>query len=83
MRLLYRRSCGMDVHKDTIVVYVLPPAGVEGKAVRKTYGTLPQRIDPHAGVVEATQGNRGCNGVDRCVLAAGLECIRRGRIPAC
>ena len=40
MSTVYRRSCGMDVHKDTIVVCVLPPVGVEGKAVRKTYGTF-------------------------------------------
>jgi len=36
----YRRSCGMDVHKDTIVVCVLPPVGGEGKTIRKTYGTF-------------------------------------------
>lgn len=37
---VYRRCCGMDVHKDTIVVCVLPPMGGEAKAVRKTYGTF-------------------------------------------
>ena len=36
----YRRSCGMDVHKDTIVVCVLPPVGGEAKIVRKTYCTF-------------------------------------------
>jgi transposase len=36
----YRRSCGMDVHKDTIVVCILPPVGGEGEAIRKTYGTF-------------------------------------------
>jgi len=40
MNEVYRRSCGMDVHKDTVVVCVLPSAGGEGKAVRKTYGTF-------------------------------------------
>ena len=40
----YRRSCGMDVHKDTIVVCVLPPVGVEGQAVRKTYGTFRNEL---------------------------------------
>jgi transposase len=37
---VYRRCCGMDVHKDTIVVCVMPPDGKEGLAVRKTYGTF-------------------------------------------
>ena len=40
MNEVYRRCCGMDVHKDTIVVCVLPPAGKEGEAIRKTYGTF-------------------------------------------
>jgi transposase len=35
-----RRSCGMDVHKDTIVVCILPPVGDEGTIVRKTYRTF-------------------------------------------
>lgn len=37
---VYRRSCGMDIHKDTVVVCVLPPVGAEGQAIRKTYGTF-------------------------------------------
>lgn len=36
----YRRCCGMDVHKDTIVVCVLPPDGQSGTAIRKVYGTF-------------------------------------------
>ena len=40
MKPVYRRSCGMDIHKDTVVVCVLPPVGAEGKAIRKTYGTF-------------------------------------------
>jgi transposase len=40
----YRHSRGMDVHKDTIVVCVLPPVSGEGKIIRKTYGTF--RNDP-------------------------------------
>jgi transposase len=37
---VYRRCCGMDVHKDTIVVCVLPPDGQAGTRARKTYGTF-------------------------------------------
>ena len=40
MQQVYRRSCGMDIHKDTAVVCVLPPVGTEGKTIRKTYGTF-------------------------------------------
>jgi transposase len=40
MKETYRRCCGMDVHKDTIVVCVLPPVSDEGKIIRKTYCTF-------------------------------------------
>ena len=40
MKEVYRRWCGMDVHKETIVVCVLPPVGGEGKVIRKVYGTF-------------------------------------------
>ena len=38
--IVYRRCSGMDVHKDTIVVCVLPPDGSTGVLVRKTYRTF-------------------------------------------
>jgi hypothetical protein len=36
----YRRCCGMDIHKDTVVVCALPPLGRDGQPVRKVYGTF-------------------------------------------
>jgi transposase len=36
----YRRCCGMDIHKDTVVVCILPPVGGGGQVVRKAYGTF-------------------------------------------
>ena len=36
----YRRSCGMDIHKDMVVVCVLPQIGTGGEKVRKTFGTF-------------------------------------------
>jgi transposase len=36
----YRRCCGMDIHKDTIVVCALPPVGQDGQTIRKVYGTF-------------------------------------------
>ncbi len=38
MLRVYRRCCGMDVHKETVVVCVLPPDGEEGEIVRKVFG---------------------------------------------
>lgn len=36
----YRRCCGIDVHKETVVVHVLAPDGTRGKGVRKSFGTM-------------------------------------------
>ena len=44
MTEVYRRCCGMDVHKDTIVVCVMPPVGSAGEPVRKTYGTFRNEL---------------------------------------
>ena len=37
---VYRRCCGMDVHKKTVVVCVLAAFGQTGAVLRKTYGTF-------------------------------------------
>lgn len=44
MKEVYRRCCGMDVHQKTVVICVLPPDGVEGKAIRKSYGTFRNEL---------------------------------------
>jgi len=36
----WRRCCGIDVHKDTVVICVLGPDGTEQAAVQKRYGTF-------------------------------------------
>jgi transposase len=40
MEQRYRRCCGLDVHKDSVVVCVLPVKDQPGKAIRKCYGTF-------------------------------------------
>jgi hypothetical protein len=40
MKEVYRRCCGLDVHKETVVVCVLPPDGRAGEPVKKIYGTF-------------------------------------------
>ena len=36
----YRRCCGIDVHKDSVEVCVLPPVGATGKLLSRHYGTF-------------------------------------------
>ena len=38
MQKEYRRSCGMDVHKDTVVVCILPPVGTEDRPFARLTG---------------------------------------------
>ena len=40
MNEAYRRCCGMDVHKETVAVCVLPPDGKTPEPIRKVYGTF-------------------------------------------
>jgi transposase len=40
MKEVYRRCCGMDVHKETVVACVLPPDGKVGDPVKKVFGTF-------------------------------------------
>ena len=40
MKEVYRRCCGLDVHKETVVVCVLPPDGRTGEPVKKVFGTF-------------------------------------------
>jgi transposase len=44
MKEVYRRCCGLDVHKETVVVCVLPPDGRAGKPVKKVYGTFRSEL---------------------------------------
>jgi transposase len=40
----YRRCCGLDIHKDSVEVCVLPAVGESGPAVRKRYGTFRNEL---------------------------------------
>ncbi len=44
MKEVYRRCCGLDVHKETVVVCVLPPEGRAGEPVKKIYGTFRSEL---------------------------------------
>ena len=44
MSKVYRRCGGLDVHKETVVVCVLPPDGSEGEMIRKVFGTFRNEL---------------------------------------
>lgn len=44
MTRIHRRCCGMDVHKETVVVCVLPPDGEQGEGLRKVFGTFRNEL---------------------------------------
>jgi hypothetical protein len=74
----YRRCCGIDIHKDTIVIYVLLPAiSCDGQGLRKTYGTFRNDLIRMRVWLKTAQGHRDRNGIDRRILASGLEYSRK------
>jgi transposase len=44
MKEVYRRCCGIDVHKDSVEVCVLPAVGECGAAKRKRFGTFRNEL---------------------------------------
>lgn len=44
MSEVYRRCCGLDVHKQTVVVCVLAPEGSNGKPIKKVYLTFTNNL---------------------------------------
>lgn len=45
METAYRRCCGMDVHKKSVMVHVLPPQGqTEGKALEREFPTFSRDL---------------------------------------
>jgi hypothetical protein len=55
---VYRRCCGMDVRKNTIVVCVLPLDGQGSAAVRKTYRTFRNELTRMQRIAEYLQDGR-------------------------
>ena len=51
----YRRCCGMDVHKETVVVCVLPPDGEEGKPLKKVDDTFRNALGRMRGWLKQLQ----------------------------
>jgi transposase len=72
---VYRRCCGMDVHKNTVVVCVLPPDRQSGKPLRKVYGTFRNELTRLRGWLKQLHVT------DRRLLASGVERVGRARIP--
>jgi hypothetical protein len=75
MSKVYRRCCGMDVHKATVVVCLLPPDGESGEMVRKIFGTFRNELARmRAWFKQKTEeGHPYRDGVDRRVLDADME----------
>ena len=73
MELVYRRCCGIDVHKESVELCILPAVGQTGEPIRKEVRHVSQSVDPDASVAEAVAGHRHRDGIHRCVLAAAVE----------
>src|SRR6478609_7773710 len=79
MSTSYRRCCGIDVHKKSVTVHVLPPQGQTGsETVGAGVPNLFAGAAPLAGLVETLSGFGSGDGIDWAVLARGVECVGRG-----
>src|SRR6478609_3887656 len=83
MSTSYRRCCGIDVHKKSVTVHVLPPQGQTGsETVGAGVPNLFAGAAPLAGLVETLSGFGSGDGIDWAVLARGVECVGRGDSPS-
>lgn len=55
MKEVYRRCCGMDVHKETVVACVLPPDGKQGDPLKKVFGTFRKELTRMRGWLKLLQ----------------------------
>ena len=69
---VYRRCCGMDIHKDTVVVCVLPPEGTKSVVARKTYRTFRNDLTRMRGWLKQLQ-------VTEIAIAYASHCTSVGR----
>ena len=76
----YRRSCGMDIHKDTVVVCVLPAMGTDGEKSRKTFGTFRNDLIRMRVWLKQLKVSEVAMEIHRRLLATRLERSRRARV---
>jgi transposase len=44
MTTKHRRCCGIEVHKKSVTVCVLPPVGTAGETLKKKFGTFTREL---------------------------------------
>ncbi|MEO7143343.1 MAG: hypothetical protein ABI165_07545 [Bryobacteraceae bacterium] len=57
MSIYFRRLCGLDAHKETVVACVLAPDGRTGKLLKKVQGTFRGDLGAHARVADAVESD--------------------------
>ncbi len=63
-----RRCCGLDVHKEMVVVSRVATGWRRRQATKEGLWHVPQRSEPNAWMAEAMEGDRDCDGVHRGLL---------------
>jgi transposase len=74
MKEKHRRCCGIDVHKNSVSVCVLPVVGQpRGEVRRRKFRTYTRDLRQLRGWLKNCRGYRHRNGIDGAILAAALE----------
>ena len=77
MQVVYERCAGVDVHKRTVVVTVLLTHEERVEKQTRTFGTMTDDLLAFARVARHPRGHAGGDGIDRCLLVAGLQPVGR------
>jgi transposase len=76
MKPIGRRCCGIDVHKESVTVCVLPPPGKPEMLIRKrVFRIYTRELKQLRTWLKNCLVTENCDGIDRPALAGGVECI--------
>ena len=78
----YRRCCGIDVHKKSISVCVLPPVGSRSIPLKEEKSDVYTRSETIARLAAELSRDGNRNGIHRPIFCAEQRVVREGSSPS-
>ena len=76
------KVAGIDVHKKVLMVVVIDARTPEEKPERRRFATMPTELRRLSNWLQDTRGRRSGDGIDRAILAIGVDGIRAAHVPS-
>ena len=76
------KVAGIDVHKKVLMVVVINARTPEEKPERRRFATNANRIAPLIELAAGTRGRRSGDGIDRAILAIGVDGVGTAHVPS-